>query len=111
MPSAEDTNVLNYILTGGGAALITQIANAIINRKSRQTADARSVIAGSVEWANAVHEDYQEMRDELREVKVLLRGIQSQWRVHSHWDVTALDLIRRDIDPLFPEPPSMETAS
>lgn len=111
MTAGDDTTILNYILTGGGAALITQIANAVINRKSRQTADARSVIAGSVEWANAVHEDYQEMRDELREVKVLLRGIQAQWRVHAEWDVTALGLIRRDIDPLFPEPPTMEAAS
>lgn len=109
MSGAEDTDVLNYILTGGGSALVVQIVNAVINRKNRQADGAKQIVSGSLEWADRVDKDNERLRIALERVEAKLDRMTQGLRVHNRWDELAAARIR-DIDPSFPDPPSLEVA-
>lgn len=110
MSGAEDTDVLNYILTGGGSALVVQIVNAVINRKNRQADGAKQIVSGSLEWADRVDKDNERLRIALERVEAKMDRMAAGLRVHNRWDELAIKTIRTELDPAFPDPPSLEMA-
>lgn len=130
MDAPESTNILSFLLTGGGAVVITQLLNVVANRKQRTAEPAKMLVEGSVAWAKGLAEAASEaasraeriedMYDDLRTEHVALRvkceGLERRMdrqqyanSKHTHWDEALMAKLREaGID--FPDPPSLEVA-
>ena len=124
----EGTNVLNYLLTGGGAVILTQIGNIVANRKQRTAEPAKMLVEGSVAWAKQLAEDareaaeraervedkydalwvrYDELRTKYFDLESRMNRQQDANAKHMKWDEeVAAKLREAGID--FPDPPSLE---
>ena len=130
MAAEENTSILNYILTGGGAVLLTQFGNIIANRKQRTAEPAKMLVEGSVAWAKQLAEDareaaeraervearyddlwtkYAELREKYYSLENRMDRQQKRNAEHTAWDEALMAKLREaGID--FPDPPSLEVA-
>ena len=130
MSAPENTSVLNYLLTGGGAVILTQIGNIIANRKQRTAEPAKMLVEGSVAWAKQLAEDareaaeraervenryddlwekYTELREKYYGLESRMNRQQKQNAEHTEWDEALMARLREaGID--FPDPPSLEVS-
>lgn len=128
MSATENTSVLNYLLTGGGAVILTQIGNIIANRKQRTAEPAKMLVEGSVAWAKELAEraeeaaeraerveqkyddlwsKYADLREKYYDLESRLNRQQRQNAKHTEWDEALMERLREaGID--FPDPPSLE---
>lgn len=107
----EGFTMLHLLLTGSGSAVVVAAGNAWWNRKSRSADPAKTIVAGSVEWANAVHSDNEKLRDRFEKLERRFDDQQEILRVHHKWDLMAAKKIRElDPDANFPDPPALEAA-
>ena len=109
------------VFTGG---IGVNLLNSVLNRRSRSVQDGRTVVAGSVEWANALHEqnvaitkqnneilaENREYKRRFDELEDRFNDQQDRNREHGAWDEKAAAIIREKIDPTFPDPPALEVA-
>lgn len=109
MSQVDDASILTYLLTVGLTAVVTQAGNAVFNRKQRSADPAKQIVSGSLEWADRVDKDNERLRIALERVEAKLDRMTQGLRVHNRWDELAAARIR-DIDPDFPDPPSLEVA-
>ena len=130
MSTTENTSILNYLLTGGGAVILTQIGNIVANRKTRTAEPAKMLVEGSVAWAKQLAEDAKEAAERAERVELryddlwtkyvdlrdkydgLERRMDRQQQAnskHTAWDEALMEKLREaGID--FPDPPSLEVA-
>jgi hypothetical protein len=126
----ENTSILNYLLTGGGAVVLTQIGNMVANRKQRTAEPAKMLVEGSVSWAKQLAEDareaaeraerveeryddlwrkYVDLRDKYDGLERRMDRQQQANSKHTQWDEDLMAKLREvGID--FPDPPSLEVA-
>jgi hypothetical protein len=126
----ENTSILNYLLTGGGAVVLTQIGNMVANRKQRTAEPAKMLVEGSVAWAKQLAEDareaaeraerveeryddlwrkYVDLRDKYDGLERRMDRQQQANSKHTQWDEDLMAKLREvGID--FPDPPSLEVA-
>jgi hypothetical protein len=119
----EGWPVAQIVLATFSGGIAGHLLNAVINRRSRNVQDGRTVVAGSVEWANALHEQNVSITRENQEFKVKYNALEQRFEdledrfdaqqkrnaKHSEWDERAT-LVIREIDPTFPDPPALEVA-
>ena len=129
MTASENTSVLNYLLTGGGAVILTQIGNIIANRKQRTAEPAKMLVEGSVAWAKELAEraedaaeraerveqkyddlwaKYADLREKYYDLESRLNRQQKVNAEHQHWDELAAQALRDAGITNFPDPPSLE---
>ena len=128
MAASENAGVLNYLMTGGGAVLVTQIANVIANRKHRTAEPAKMLVEGSVAWAKQLAEDaenaaqraerieqkyddlwakYDDLRLKYNQLERRMNRQQDANIKHTEWDEALMAKLREaGID--FSDPPSLE---
>jgi hypothetical protein len=127
----EGWPIAQIVLATFSGGIATHLLNAVITRRSRTVTDGRTIVAGSVEWANALHEQnvaitqrsdaisaenqefkrkYSLLEDRLEEMEDRFNAQQKRNAEHNIWDERAAMIIRDRIDPTFPDPPALEVA-
>lgn len=120
----EGWPIAQIVLATFSGGVAGHLLNAVVNRRSRNVQDGRTVVAGSVEWANALHAQNVAISAENAEFKVKYNSLEERFEEledrfdaqqrrnvrHGVWDEKAAKIIRENIDASFPDPPSLEVA-